>query len=99
MGWTYDRFEGKVEGHQVAIEARSGPWKGRFALIVEGDVQDMCQAVTGEHWLEGELPGDDGGEGKPFRAMVVLKAGGLRGEEYWLEVDGERRKLGEGFIL
>jgi hypothetical protein len=99
MGWLYDRFEGKYEGHDIVVEARSGPIKGRFALIVDGETQDMCKAVNGAHWLDGEIHDEDGGEGKSFRVRVVVKTGGLRGEEYWLEADGEERKLGEGFIL
>ena len=81
------------------VEARSGPISARFALKVDGEVQDMTKATHGEHFLEGELPGEHGSPGKPLRAKVVLKAAGMAGEEYFLEVDGEERKLGEGYIL
>ncbi|MDP9228094.1 MAG: hypothetical protein M3M99_03455 [Actinomycetota bacterium] len=94
MGWTADSFTGKVDGHPVEVQARSGPISARFALLVDGEVQDMTKAMHGDHWLEGEAPG-----GKPFRVRVNLKAGGLGGESYFIEVDGEEKPLGEGFIV
>ena len=36
MGWTQDSFGTKVDGHDVVVEARSGPISGRFALKVDG---------------------------------------------------------------
>lgn len=101
MGWTQDSFTGRLDGHDIAVEARSGAWAGRFALKVDGEVQDMIKAVTGDHWLEGALPGPDGADegGRPFRVRVNLKAAGLGGETYWIEIDGEETKLGEGFII
>jgi hypothetical protein len=99
MGWTQDSFGSKVDGHDVVVEARSGPISARFALKVDGEVQDMTKAIRGEHFLEGEVPGENGAPGKPFRVRVVLKAAGIAGEEYYLEVDGEERKFGEGYIV
>jgi hypothetical protein len=99
MGWTQDSFSGTIDGHRIVVEARSGPWAARFALKVDDEVQDMIKAVTGDHWLEGALPGGaDGGE-RRFRVRVNLKAAGLGGETYWIEIDGEETKLGEGFIV
>jgi len=56
-------------------------------------------ARHGKHFLEGEIPGENGSPGRPFRVRVVLKAGGMAGEEYYLEIDGQERKLGEGYII
>ena len=59
----------------------------------------MIKSSHGERFLEGELPGENGSPGRPFRVKVVLKAAGIGGEEYYIELDGEERKLGEGYIL
>lgn len=99
MGLTQDSFAATIDGHKIEVEARSGPWAGRFALKVDGEVQDMIKAVTGDHWLEGALPGGPDGAGRQFRVRVNLKAAGLGGETYWIELDGNETKLGEGFII
>ncbi len=101
MGWLKDSFSNKVDGHDIVVEVRSGPVVARFALKVDGEVQDIIKAFTGNHWLEGALPGPGGADdaARPFRVRVNLKAGGLGGETYWIEIDGEETKFGEGFIL
>lgn len=99
QGWDSDSFSSVLESHTITVEARSGPIAGRFALKVDGEVQDVTKAVNGVHWLDGELPGAAGASGKPFRVKFVLKAAGLLGEEYWIVIDGEERKIGEGWIL
>lgn len=99
MGLTKDSFTGKVDGHEVEVQARSGPLAGRFALMVDGEVQDTIKAINGDHWLKGETLGGEGRAGKPFRVRVNIKAAGLGGESYHLEVDGKERPLGKGFIL
>lgn len=96
MGLTQDQHTTTIDGHEVAVVARTGPVAGRFALYVDGELQADTKAVRGVHRLEGRLPGVDG---RAFRIRVVLKAGGLAGEGYWLEIDGTERKIGEGWIL
>ena len=99
MGFTEDRHQTIVDGREVAVVARSGVIKGRFALYVDGEFQDDLKALHGDHWLEGRLPAVEGQPERPFRVRVRLKAAGLSGEEYHIEVDGEERKLGEGWII
>lgn len=94
MGWTFDRFSGRVDGHDIAVEARSGPIHGRFTLKVDGQPQDTCKAAVSTHVLEGVLP--DGG---PVRVRVAMRAAGLFGQEYVLEAKGVETKLGEGWLL
>ena len=96
MGLTQDRHSTTIDGHEIALVARTGPIAGRFALYVDGECQAETKAVHGEHWLEGRLPGEGG---RPFRVRIVLKAAGIAGEEYWLEIDGTERKIGEGWIF
>jgi len=92
------QLQGKVDGHEVDVQARSGPISGRFALLVDGEVQDMTRAIHGDHWLEGEIPGGDKPD-RPFWVRINLRAGGLGGETYFIEVDGEEKPLGEGYII
>ena len=94
MGWTSDSFSGRVNGHDVTVEARSGPLAWRFILKVDGIPQDTCKAMAGTHFLEGRLP-----DGTPVRLRVVMKAAGLAGEEYFLEANGAETKLGEGWLI
>ena len=55
MGLVSDSFSGTLEGHTITVEARTGPIAGRFALKVDGEVQDAIKAVNGEYWLDGQL--------------------------------------------
>ncbi|MGO4130162.1 hypothetical protein AB4028_01850 [Janibacter sp. RAF20_2_2] len=94
MGWTFDRFTGRVDGHDITVEARSGPIHGRFVLKIDGQPQDTRKAAVGTHVLEGLLP-----DGDPVRVRIVMKAAGLFGQEYFLEAKGTETKLGEGWLL
>ena len=96
MGLIEDRHTTTVDGHEIAVVARTGPIAGRFGLYVDGELQDDTKGVRGKHWLEGRLPGVDG---RAFRVRIVIKAIGMAGEEYWLEIDGTERKIGEGWIF
>jgi hypothetical protein len=99
MGLVSDSFSGTLEGHTITVEARTGPIAGRFALKVDGEVQDAIKAVNGEHWLDGQLPAKDNAPSRPFRVKIIVKGAGLFGEEYSMLLDGEERKLGQGWIL
>ncbi len=99
MGLTEDRHHTKVDGHEVAVVARTGMVKGRFALYVDGEFQSDLKAAHGDHWLEGRLPATEDRTERPFRVRIKMKALGIAGEEYFIEIDGEERKLGEGWIF
>ena len=91
---TEDRMTTKIDGHEIEVVARTGPLKARFVLSVDGTVQDETQAAAGTAYLDGTLP-----DGRAFKAAIKLKLSGLAGEEYWLELDGERHPMGSGYIL
>ena len=99
MSLTQNTFTGTLEGHEITVEARTGPIAGRFLLKVDGEVQDTAKAVNGEHWLEGRLPAREGRPAKSFRIRFVLRLFGVLGEQYWLQVDGEEREFGQGWIF
>ena len=94
MGWTFDEFSGRVNGHSITVQARAGFLASRFLLKVNGDPQDTAQAIIGTPVLQGWLP-----DHTPVRVRVVIKAGGLTGQEYFLEANGSETKLGEGWLL
>ncbi len=96
MGLTQDQFSTRHDGHQITVEARSGAIKDHFRLLVDGAQQDELSALAGNHYLNGQLPGEPP---RPFRVRLQMKAAGLLGQAYFLEIDGEERKLGQGFLL
>lgn len=94
MGWTFDQFSGRVDDHIVTVEARAGFLASRFLLKINGQPQDTSKAIRGTPILNGWLP-----DHTPVQVRVVIKAGGLAGQEYFLEAKGTETKLGEGWLL
>lgn len=94
MGWTFDEFSSRVDGHSITVEARAGFLASRYLLKVDGEPQDTAKAIIGNPVLHGRLP-----DQTPIQVRVVLQAGGLAGQEYFLEAKGSETKLGEGWLL